>query len=372
MGGDPAGRPAVVTFDCLGDWHGRPDHPGFGGDFFLKEGVPAVHVLPSGNHWYHYATTAAALAAARDAVAGASRIVTYGSSMGGYAAIRFAGALGSATALALSPQYSIDPARVPFERRWPQEGRSIRWRAELDGPIAGPRPILVYDPRGPDARHARLIARDVEADRIRLPWGAHPVGTILLDTGLLQPLVRAVLADTLDAAAFERQARPLLPGSAVWWLERARQQPFWLAVRAVRFARRAVALAPDDPLALHVLATSLDRAGRHAAAQPLHERVAAMTGRDPGFLRPYSFSRAAAGDLRHAIALAQEVRAADPAVARSHHWEAWLLGRAGDRAAALASLAQAATLDPANPAYPPLANALARGAGLRRHRPHRR
>lgn len=49
---------------------------------------------------------------------GITRTVTFGNSMGGYGAIQFAGALGADVCLALSPQYSANPADVPDETRW--------------------------------------------------------------------------------------------------------------------------------------------------------------------------------------------------------------------------------------------------------------
>ncbi|GAB4285168.1 MAG: hypothetical protein Kow0058_04380 [Roseovarius sp.] len=44
--------------------------------------------------------------------------VTFGNSMGGYGAVLLAGALGARVCLALSAQYSADPAVVPEEQRW--------------------------------------------------------------------------------------------------------------------------------------------------------------------------------------------------------------------------------------------------------------
>ena len=73
--------------------------------------------------------------AARAAVPEGARVMTYGSSMGGYAALRFARALRADAILALSPQYSIDPAVVPWEDRWRQDGARIAWLPALAGPL---------------------------------------------------------------------------------------------------------------------------------------------------------------------------------------------------------------------------------------------
>ena len=371
--GDPAGRPAVVTFDCYGDRRAWQERAGFGADFFARAGIPAIHIVPAANAWYQHGSIGPALEAARAALAGASRVLAYGSSMGGYAAIRFADRVGADAVLALSPQYSIDPAKARFETRWLQESRAIGWRAELDGPIRSSiRPVLVYDDCGVDRRHARLIARDIAVRHIRVPHGAHPVGTVLLETGMLQTIVMAALDGTLDTAAAERAIRARLSRSPTWWGERAHRAPWWRRRRAVGFAVRAVALDPDNPLALHRLAVALDRVGRHDESRPLHDRAATLSNRDPGYLRPHSFALAAAGDIAAALALAREICAADPAVARNHQWEAWLLGIAGDRTAALAAAGRAVALDPDNRAYAGLVDALRDGRPLSRFHPRAR
>lgn len=49
---------------------------------------------------------------------GITETVTFGNSMGGYGAVIFAGALRAKSCLAISAQYSADPAVVPEEQRW--------------------------------------------------------------------------------------------------------------------------------------------------------------------------------------------------------------------------------------------------------------
>ena len=49
---------------------------------------------------------------------GITETVTFGNSMGGYGAVIFAGALRAKSCLAISAQYSADPAVVPEEVRW--------------------------------------------------------------------------------------------------------------------------------------------------------------------------------------------------------------------------------------------------------------
>ena len=91
-------------------------------DFFVRRGVNFIGVKPAPNDWYQQDEILAALAAIRAATPGA-RLAGYGGSMGAYAAINFAHDLGLATLLAVCPQFSILPEKVPFERRWLRKRR---------------------------------------------------------------------------------------------------------------------------------------------------------------------------------------------------------------------------------------------------------
>src|SRR6516164_3353695 len=114
----------VVTFYSLTNFSAL-DRPGFAEDFFLRQGIDAIHVINRTNAWYQYPELPSALQKIKDRLSGYARIFTYGSSMGGYAAFRFAGAIGAQVAIALSAQYSFLARRVPFENRWRALRRNV-------------------------------------------------------------------------------------------------------------------------------------------------------------------------------------------------------------------------------------------------------
>ena len=91
------------------------DQPGWGEGFLTKRGVSAIYIAEAGIDWFQCPDFFDAMQACRAAL-GQRPVTTYGSSMGGYAAILGARALGADRCFALSPQYSIDPEVVPFER----------------------------------------------------------------------------------------------------------------------------------------------------------------------------------------------------------------------------------------------------------------
>jgi len=124
------GSPAcMITFESYTDDRSL-DRRGFGEDFFRSRSTDAIHIISRENDWYQYPDMPAVTALVRDLVRGYQRVVAYGSSMGGYGAIRFGGAAGAQVALALSPQFSIDRRTVRFEKRWKLDSRRIDFSLE--------------------------------------------------------------------------------------------------------------------------------------------------------------------------------------------------------------------------------------------------
>ena len=238
----------VVTFDAYSH-DPRLDRPGFGEQFLADHRVDAVHVVPAGNHWYQYPEMPEAARAIRDIAAGYDRVVAYGSSMGGYAAIRFGGVAGASAALALSPQFSVDPAVVPFETRWLPDTARLDFALERgwSAPFVATS-YIAFDPRTPDRLHVELFAKMTEIVAIRTPNTGHPCTGYLADLGLLQRAVLALADGSLDPAWLEREARARRKQSAQFYLALAlKARPLaWQAA----LARRALELAPHHILVL--------------------------------------------------------------------------------------------------------------------------
>lgn len=342
------GRARVVTFD---PYHAIPgtDRPAFGEQYFVEQGITAIHLLSHANDWFQYPETARVLRLIAQAVEGADHVLSYGSSMGGYAALRFAAAVGADTALALSPQFSLDRRKVPFERRWAQDQRRIRFRDELDGPIrAVPRMVIAYDPMlSADRHHAELFE---DATLLPLPHAGHPVGAFLADVALLHPLVMSMLAGTFDPARLLRAARTRRSGSPQYLAHLAEGQPAWRPASAVALATRAAELAPDRAPILNALGLRLSAAGRFADAIAAHQRALAL---EPIADYQWGLSKTlfAAGDLAGALRVTRILQALAPDVAGYHAWAAKLQSLLGDPVGELADLKRALALDPANRAY---------------------
>lgn len=340
----------TVTFDHYSN-EGGLERPGFGEHFLASEGLSAIHFICRDNDWFQYEETLAACEVARAFLSSSERTLAYGSSMGAYAAIRLADAVGADAVLALAPQYSIDPNKAPWEHRWQQDGSRINWIETIDGPIrCTPIPYIVFDPKTDDLRHVDSIEQDIPVARIPLPFSRHPVTTYLYDTGLLQPLFHAALDLDGDPVRLMRENRHRRKSSAFYLAELAREQPQFRFRTAIALAERSVALQPDAPLPLFGLAEVKSRAGLHAEAFDVYDRIMAITGRDASYVCPYADARYRAGDLTGAIALAEEVCAGFPGRAHLLNWHAAFLWESGARSKAIEIQQAAIELNP-HPMY---------------------
>ena len=196
--------------------------------------------------------------------------------MGAYAAIRLGGLAGASTAIALSPQFSIDPRLVPFEDRWDPDARRLDYEIErrlaLKGFVASA--YVFYDPADRDARHVELYRDRLEVRDVRLPDCGHPVTGFLAEVGLLQRAVIEAAQGTLDRAAFQREALEMR--------DRAPQYYATLALRPgppqkkLELARRAYELFADDAGYVARYAQALSLAGRDDEAMAKFDEAMAI------------------------------------------------------------------------------------------------
>lgn len=245
---------------------------GFGQDFFRRQRISAVHITAAWNHWFQVPETEAALAAVRRVAMRFRRVTTYGSSMGGYAAAACSGAIGAHAVLSLSPQASIDPAKVPWEPRWARDARCIAAgpgfvrddMARLLAPTAALH--VAYDPRTRDRLHAeRLFAASRDPRPLALPFAGHPAGHALLAAGEIKPWVLGVVRgeDVSGVRARFRGARAGLPS---WWHGLARAAGPRRRALALAAAREARRLAPENAGVAYSAARSLEIGGAMAEA----------------------------------------------------------------------------------------------------------
>ncbi|CAA0089704.1 Uncharacterised protein [Starkeya nomas] len=219
---------AFVTFEAH-QINPPRDRQGFGEKFLQDNGFTAYHLLANDNFWFQYPEMEQVLAAVRADVAPGTEIVAYGVSMGGYAAFRFAGLLGAARVIAFSPQYSIDKKVTPWDKRWDRlfdRPRQVLWE-HLTTPRGVPI-YLFYDPHNRDRHHVRLLAKEADVVRVRVPYAGHATITVFMETGLLGRTILDIGENRFDAAACERELKTHLERSPLYVAKRARKRDRFL------------------------------------------------------------------------------------------------------------------------------------------------
>ena len=291
----------VVTFDSYAD-NRSLGRPGFEQNTFRSAGIDAIHIIASDNHGYQYADFPDLCASVAEVTASYKHVVAYGSSMGGYAAIRYGGWAGARLALALSPQFSLDPLKPPFDRRWRKWVRKIRFLHE-HGQDVVEQAIVVYDPMNElDDAHARLLHRITNVIPVPLPGSGHPSTGVLSDLGLLHRIGLEVCHETFDAKCFIEEACRRSEESPQFHFTRAQRAPNFQ--EQYRLMAEALARAPTHDATLHEFAHAAIMVGLPEVALEALDRARRAEGRTP-YLR--ALAHAKAGRLELAIELMEEL-----------------------------------------------------------------
>jgi hypothetical protein len=191
---------------------------GFWGERFAdRTGTSALGFVNATGNWFPERNMAAAIAACRPILEQYDAVVTYGSSMGAYAALKYSRRLGAHTAVAFSPQYSIDPEVVgSFDHRYLKQFRpELNRGAEIAADEVIENSFLFYDPLYDiDRKHAALIMGAVGCGNlVRMPTIGHEVISLFAKTPLARELLehcmQGDLAKVTALAAQARKASPL-------------------------------------------------------------------------------------------------------------------------------------------------------------------
>ncbi|MBS9478939.1 hypothetical protein [Ancylobacter radicis] len=232
----------VVTFTPLMK---APPNPlvGWAQSIVPRFGASGLFFVSKWNHWWQVPGLPRALTLAAERTRDFDRVTTYGTSMGGYGALGFSSHVGATTVLSMSPQFSIDRRKVPFERRWQHHARRLGFEFDnLNEGLASDAHItLVYDPMNDDAKHVALVDAPM-AQHVRIPFIGHGTPDYLSKAGLLKVLLLAAMEGREAEIAISKHA---LRREAHYWKNmaeaahrRGRRQ------LAARFYERAHELSP--------------------------------------------------------------------------------------------------------------------------------
>lgn len=259
----------------------------WGYPLFRSMGVSAIGFVSTGKHWYPENATSPAIEAVRSVIAdrGYRHIVTYGHSMGGYAALRYGSALGADVAIAVCPQYSIAPHEVgEWDDRY-IKNYALHGGKEmlLESRHLAKQNYVVHDPNHrQDARHAAYIAQLGMVSPVAMPFTGHESVRLLAQSGAAIPFLEALTQPVASAALQARRVvRRYRRRTPLYW--RSMGQMFWQRRKDLEAADQcftaAISLEPQEATArlqlarLAISRKQRDKALRHLRQMPPLERL---------------------------------------------------------------------------------------------------
>ena len=255
------------------------DDPGFGETFLDKNRLAGVFVNCIGNSWWQYDDLPEALAAVASATAPFEQRITYGSSMGGYAALRFADLIGATLVIAASPQFSPRHEVVPVETRYTKAICGVNFKYE-DGllPFKHITRYLLYDPLlKVDREQVQRYAAFGSVHLVPMPASGHPCLSLLLDQERLSSTVKLMMSGHFNIAEFRTEQRHLRRATFRYWEQLsfrfAERQRFVLASRIAEKAAEHFLDHRDRALSLALRWTLY--AGDHVRAGMITTRISA-------------------------------------------------------------------------------------------------
>ncbi|WP_091742927.1 hypothetical protein [Phenylobacterium immobile] len=205
-----SGDTCVVTFSHREKYPYADGKAGFSEGFLQKRGIPHVCFIAKRNHWWQVRSLPYAMSAAWAAIAGKHRrVVTYGSSMGGYGALLAAAFFPVHKVITFHPQVSLNQVNVS-DRRWTIEQSELTfWFDELAYRVSPETEVSVIYDRWLelDRRHVDFLRQQRPIDEIHIGLSGHGTMEVLHQTGLLTPLIEGLIAGEADRTDFKKKFR---------------------------------------------------------------------------------------------------------------------------------------------------------------------
>jgi len=309
----------VITF--TGRSANPPVEKGFGEVYLAKKGISAIHFISKANHWWQTPEPLEAIEKLkRDGLLADRRLILYGSSMGGYAALIYSRVLKPENIILFSPQYSIDARKVPFERRWRNYAAQVKFDHDdmAAGFDADASVKVIFDPFfKPDARHVDLIETLRPIERVSIPFAGHNTARVLGELNMITETTDALILGSFDGGAFLRRYRR----------ERDSACLFWHGLSETLMQHQHEAAAAVTAIAA---AEILERGGR------MRDRSLKLDILHAGVLAAQTLGR-----TELVAAYAAEIKSADPAGHRTALVESIAFRVAGDLDAAIAAAREA-------------------------------
>ena len=176
-----------------------------------------IGFMPKQKSWFPHASMMGALEAIQGILAEYKNIVSYGGSMGGYAAIKYAKAFKMNRVVAMVPQYSINPEEVADRRYTDFYNAEVNgdMRIQEDDIVPECEYIIVYDPYFDlDREHYRKIKPLIpQLHTLHLPYTGHDAIAVLANSALLHDFIEHPFEPTY----FYKQIRDVKKNSKFYY-----------------------------------------------------------------------------------------------------------------------------------------------------------
>ncbi|SFO90544.1 hypothetical protein SAMN04488056_11576 [Cohaesibacter marisflavi] len=208
--------PIVFAFDNMNSAGPIENRVGWGFDFIRSKDINVISFLETrSTAWYRRTSFFHFL----DEIDRAfnfnqfSSRISYGGSMGGYAAGAFASRLNCDSAILLNPISTLNKQLAPWEPRYPK-AKKENWESSFhdasEGIIGVSKVFLVADPLlAPDRKHIhRFFQASPRCEFYRIPGVGHGMPRHMHSLGVLKPFVLDILKGNIpDKVAFSAAVR---------------------------------------------------------------------------------------------------------------------------------------------------------------------
>lgn len=187
----------LITFNHMGKLGRRAF---WGQDVAEKLGISCIGIVPKKPHWYPYSSIQTMLPLLLEKLTPYKERITYGFSMGAYAALKYSNALNATNVLAFSPQYSIDPKIVgDFDERYSEHfvDKYHSGMGIYNGDCIDNAMIFVDDDFSIDMKYASFIKKNSNSDVIFIKGVGHQTINAVSNSERLLTMLDVVKQDSI-------------------------------------------------------------------------------------------------------------------------------------------------------------------------------
>lgn len=182
-----------------------------------KYEYPVIGIMPKLKSWFPQSSMLGLLAAIKPILENYKKVVAYGGSMGGYAAIKYAKPFQVSRVVAMVPQYSIHPEEVADRRYTDFYDHTVNanMRIQAEDIVEDCEYIVVYDPYFDlDREHyLKIKALIPHLHTLHLPYTGHDAIAVLANSALLHDFIE----HPFDRIYFYKQIRSVKKNSKFYY-----------------------------------------------------------------------------------------------------------------------------------------------------------